>query len=68
MTEQLAPCPACGSKSVDVLSAVDSDGYEMYIVVCLRCDCEGLAFYDEYDAIASWNAREGYQEAPDDAD
>lgn len=53
MSEQLKPCPFCGSKLVSVWSG--------RLVVCHTCGCEGPVFdrkgNDTEDYVAEWNRR-----------
>lgn len=51
--EQLLPCCFCGRAN----PSVAVDGYELYFVVCPRCNAHGPTSTLEKKAIALWNKR-----------
>lgn len=56
MSEELKPCPFCGSK--DILES----GYQVNWITCLNCECDGPLEKTKQEAIKAWNKR--VKEAP----
>lgn len=53
MSEQLKPCPFCGSEKI--LQA--SSGYDTYYYMCDGCGAEGPAWNSIRGARGAWNVR-----------
>lgn len=56
MTEELQPCPFCGSGLVDPFFR-EEHGSEEWYVFCDRCHTEGPIEYSKVAAIEKWNER-----------
>lgn len=52
MTEELKPCPFCGSDDVE---ALDMEG--KHYVACYDCALEGPFHDSRAEAVAAWNRR-----------
>lgn len=52
MTEELKPCPFCGSTYVDLCVSKFSS-----VVACGECQSEGPNIHDEGEAVRKWNRR-----------
>ena len=60
MTDELKPCPFCGSKAKIVYDDSNDDLHFAGVRVCcqnLSCGAKGVPYFLSYDAIESWNAR-----------
>ena len=57
MTDELKPCPFCGSE--DVQEAGPLGFSQSWVVFCLDCAIEGPKREAQADAIAAWNRRAG---------
>ena len=55
MSEELKPCPFCGSDDVD-LQCYEDDGFH---VVCGKCGGNMPGWDDPDEAIEAWNRRAG---------
>jgi len=55
MSEDLKPCPFCGSKD-DML--INDEDYEVF-VFCWSCEARGPNKSTKTDAIKAWNRRAG---------
>ena len=53
MTDNLLPCPFCGS--TDVRACVDADDYRF--VNCEHCGARGAKHNENRDAVEAWNDR-----------
>lgn len=52
MSEELKPCPACGSDDVTVVC----DSGSTFAVLCVSCVMRGPRYEDPQDAVEAWNA------------
>ena len=52
MSEEIKPCPFCGSEDVEVFS-----NYGRYFVTCCDCGSEGPNKEGKEEAIKGWNQR-----------
>nr|DAK97104.1 MAG TPA: restriction alleviation protein [Caudoviricetes sp.] len=61
MTEELKPCPFCGSEKVDCFWDDPYDGYHgdcgRYRTICNNCYAE-IVRKEKQSAIEAWNRRE----------
>ena len=61
MTEELKPCPFCGSTNVEAVlddSAPDDRKTDWWMISCLNCSAEFRNLYcDKKNVIKSWNMR-----------
>lgn len=65
MSEELKPCPFCGSKDIKFAAFDAKDGGVVLCMMCIKCEAcgptvdprpnEGEAEYN--DAISAWNRR-----------
>ena len=59
MSEELKPCPFCGSYNVRVCTI--PSGYKrnprVWYVKCDDCESRGTRVFDKSEAIAAWNTR-----------
>ena len=55
MSEELKPCPFCGSSGITLMEEVAESSE--WSVCCWDCDVTGPQFEDAPDAIAHWNTR-----------
>lgn len=62
-TENIKPCPFCGSKEVEAFSQDEDDcPYQSAIVRCFGCDAQSAQMVGKTKidmAIAAWNKRVG---------
>jgi Lar family restriction alleviation protein len=54
LSQQLLPCPFCGSTNVKLDNLVDADDF---FVSCGNCEIQQIANYSPETAIARWNRR-----------
>ncbi len=54
MTEQVKPCPFCGSKNI-VFCA--SHGNRLFHIGCADCEAHAQYAYSRKEAIGNWNRR-----------
>lgn len=61
MTENLKPCPFCGSLNVSVFSSFGDPTTDENImnVECINCGAQGVAKSGVDNAVAAWNKRAG---------
>lgn len=61
MSEQLKPCPFCGSEGKVFFNdeACYHGGKGTYYIVCAECASRGKNGNDEQQAIEAWNRRVG---------
>ncbi len=59
MTNELKPCPFCGSDAFATYKTGEIDGLQQHSVLCKnRCGGQMQGqHYDEQSAVAAWNAR-----------
>jgi Lar family restriction alleviation protein len=53
MSEELKPCPFCGSKDI----VLESFGELRHTACCSTCECNTGYMQDDCEAIESWNTR-----------
>ena len=53
LTEELKPCPFCGSKDVSTMIMPGSN----WVVACYSCGCRTSEYYDCREAESVWNRR-----------
>ena len=61
MSENIKPCPFCGSLNVDVFSAFGEPSTDKNFmdVECIDCGAQGGLGEGEEKAVAAWNKRAG---------
>ena len=61
MSDNLKPCPFCGSRNVDVFSSFgdSSTNGNIINVACISCGAQGAAKLGEIQAVEAWNKRAG---------
>ena len=58
MSEELKPCPFCGSKRIAPEIFNDDDDVTVeYAISCLNCKAQSSYFTSFEDAINAWNTR-----------
>jgi Lar family restriction alleviation protein len=53
MSEELKPCPFCGSTNLE-----DDVGLDEARIVCADCDCFGPTLSNMSEAVIAWNTRQ----------
>jgi Lar family restriction alleviation protein len=53
MSDELKPCPFCGSGNVAL------DRFDRFTVYCIRCGCKTRRHITKDRALAAWNRRAG---------
>lgn len=56
MSEELKPCPFCGSTDIDIL-AYEEEYHTRRVANCINCGASGSVSDSVEEAIESWNAR-----------